>query len=224
MSARWAGLVTASLLGVPGAAHAGVIHGVLHVPPVAMAVEAPGDRYPGRASSMTHVAPMIHGAPTDAVISVTHIPAAADSALGARRDQVPKLAQKDQSFVPRVLAIPVGASVDFPNLDPIFHNVFSVSPVKRFDLGKYPRGQSRRVTFSKAGLVQVYCDIHANMAAFILVLPNPAYARPDDQGAFALPDLPPGTYTLKVWHPDLPELTRTVEVPAQGDVALDLSY
>jgi len=224
MSARLAGLVTASLVCAAGAARAGVIHGVLHVPPVAITVEAVGNRYPGRASSMPHVAPMVHGAATDAVISIQRISPAADSALAARRDEVPRLAQKDQSFVPRVLAIPVGASVDFPNLDPIFHNVFSVSPVKRFDLGKYPRGQSRRVTFGKAGLVQVYCDIHANMAAFILVLPNPAFARPDVQGTFALPDLPPGTYTLKVWHPDLPELSRTVEVPEQGDVALDLSY
>src|SRR5262245_39539044 len=224
MSARFAGLVAASLVCSSVSAGAGVIHGVLHVPPVTSPVEAPVNRYPGRAASLPHVAPMVHGAPTDAVISIQRIPAAADSALAARREEVPKLAQKDQSFVPRVLAIPVGASVDFPNLDPIFHNVFSVSPVKRFDLGKYPRGQSRRVTFGKAGLVQVYCDIHANMAAFILVLPNPAFVRPDDQGAFALPDLPAGTYTLKVWHPDLPEMSRAVAVPAQGDVALDLSY
>jgi plastocyanin len=216
--------MAASLLVFPAAAGSGVIHGVLHVPPVVLAVEAPANRYPGRAASLPHVTPTVHGAATDAVVSIQRIPAAADSALAGRRDDVPRLAQKDQSFVPRVLAIPVGASVDFPNLDPIFHNVFSVSPVKRFDLGKYPRGQSRRVTFGKIGLVQVYCDIHANMAAFILVLPNPAFARPDEQGAFALPDLPPGTYTLKVWHPDLPELSRTVEVPAQGDVALDLSY
>jgi plastocyanin len=224
MGARFAGLMAASLACSSGIAAAGVIHGVLHVPPVASPVEAPANRYPGRAASLPRVAPMVHGAPTDAVISIQRIPAAADSALAARREEIPKLAQKDPSFVPRVLAIPPGASVDFPNLDPIFHNVFSVSPVKRFDLGKYPRGQSRRVTFGKAGLVQVYCDIHANMAAFILVLPNSAFARPDDRGAFALPDLPPGTYTLKVWHPDLPELSRTVAVPAQGDVALDLSY
>src|SRR5215470_12866169 len=114
MRARLAGLVTASLVCAAGAARAGVIHGVLHVPPVAIAVEAVGNRYPGRASSMPHVAPMVHGAANDAVISIQRIPPAADSALAARRDEVPRLAQKDQSFVPRVLAIPVGASVDFP--------------------------------------------------------------------------------------------------------------
>jgi hypothetical protein len=78
--------------------------------------------------------------------------------------------------------------------------------------------------FRKSGLVQVYCDIHANMAGFILVLPNHAFARPDPSGAFELPELPAGTYAVKVWHPDLPEMRRSVEVPETGVALAEFSY
>ena len=78
--------------------------------------------------------------------------------------------------------------------------------------------------FDKPGLVQVFCDIHPSMACFILVLPNRAFARPDDSGAYALPRLPAGTYTLKLWHPDFGEVSRTVKVPATGEVTVDLGY
>jgi plastocyanin len=203
---------------------AGVIRGVLRVPSLAAPAPAAISAYPGRAASMPNVAPVAHGQTIDAVISIERIPAAAESALAQRNAAAPRLAQKDQAFAPRVLAIAMGTTVEFPNLDPIFHNVFSISPIKRFDLGKYPRGQSRRVTFPKPGLVQVYCDIHASMAAYIVVLPNHAFARPDESGAYALPDLPGGEYQVNVWHPDFPELRRKVQVPESGDVNLDLSY
>jgi plastocyanin len=173
---------------------------------------------------MAQAAPTVHGLPSDAVVWLERVPASVESTLALRPPSVPQMAQKDQAFVPRVLAVAKGSSVDFPNLDPIFHNVFSVSPVKRFDLGKYPRGHSRRLTFAKPGLVQVYCDIHANMAGFILVLPNRAFTRPDASGAFTLPELPAGTYSIDVWHPDLPDMRRTVVVPESGDVAVDMSY
>jgi len=132
--------------------------------------------------------------------------------------------QKDQAFGPRVLAVPVGATVAFPNRDPIFHSVFSVSPVKRFDLGKYGRGKSKSVRFAKAGVVNVYCDIHSDMEAFVLVLTTHVFTQPDGNGAFALPPVPAGDYTLHVWHPDRPELKREVQVPASGELALDLDW
>ena len=204
-------------------AEAATIQGKLTVPRPASAPEASGNAYPGRAHVVRDPIPMVRGGVVDAVISIERIPAAAESSLARRSRRAPQLAQQGQAFVPRVLAVAAGATVEFPNLDPIFHNVFSVSPVKRFDLGKYPRGQSRRVTFGKPGLVQVYCDIHANMAAYILVLPNHAFARPDPTGTFALPDLPRGTYALKVWHPDLPELRRNVVI-SDKDVHLELSF
>jgi plastocyanin len=161
---------------------------------------------------------------SDAVVYFERIPAAAESLLVREAARRPALAQKDQCFVPRVLPIARGTAVDFPNMDPIYHNVFSVSPTKRFDLGKYPRGESRKLTFQKTGVVNVYCDIHSNMAATILVLPHHAFTQPDAEGRFALPDVPGGRYVLKVWHPDRPMLSRDVDVPDQGEALVLLEY
>ena len=166
----------------------------------------------------------VRGLVTDAVISVDRVPTAAESALAKAEVPRPRLAQKDQEFLPRVVAVAIGGEVDFPNLDPIYHNVFSLSPIKKFDLGKYPQGHSKTVTFPRTGLVNVYCDIHSSMEAFVLVLPNHAFARPRTDGGFALPDLPPGHYTVRVWHPDLGTIAREVDVPASGGLTLDLSY
>jgi len=165
-----------------------------------------------------------HGLPGDAVVSIARVPAAAESALARLPGAVPQLAQKDQSFVPRVVAVAAGGAVDFPNEDPIYHNVFSLSSVRRFDLGKYPKGGSKRVTFPRTGLVNVYCDIHSNMEAFVLVLPNHAFARPTATGAFALPALPAGMYELHVWHPDFGETSTSVQVPADGDATVEAGW
>jgi plastocyanin len=181
---------------------------------------AAANPYPGRASSLPGSHATRHGGPDEAVVYVDRVPARADSAI---RAATPKLAQKDQAFVPRVLAVATGGSVDFPNFDPIYHNVFSVSPVKRFDLGKYPRGQSRRVSFAQAGVVNVYCDIHSDMAAFIVVVPNRFFTQPGADGRYALPDLAPGRYTVRVWHPDQPEARHEVVVPQGADVPLDVT-
>ena len=199
---------------------AGVVRGTVHVP--SMEQEAPSpSAYAGRASSLPTTTMTMHGAPGDAVVWLERVPASADTARAGPR---PKLAQKDQCFQPRVLPIAVGTTVDFPNLDPIYHNVFSASPIKRFDLGKYPRGHSKSVTFDRAGLVNVYCDIHSHMEAFVLVLPTHVFTQADAEGAFSLPPVPPGNYTLHLWHPDLHEVKREVVVPADGDLALDLSW
>jgi plastocyanin len=209
----------AAVLLLPSLASAGVIRGTLEVP--TMAAEAKLHPYPGRANSMP-MASKARGVVTDAVIYLEKLPASAAD-LPAKGPE-PELGQKDQAFVPRVLAIERGTTVSFPNHDPIFHNVFSVSPNKRFDLGKYPRGQTRHVRFDKPGLVNVYCDIHSDMAAYILVLPNHAFTQPAADGSFALPDLPAGSYSIKVWHPDFGELHRDVEIPGHGDVTADFRY
>jgi plastocyanin len=202
--------------------HGAVLRGELHIPSSAQRIETVSSPYAGQAGSLAHVPPVVHGTPVDAVIYLDRIPATAESTL-ARAAGTPRLVQRDQSFDPRVLAIAVGTTVEFPNADPIFHNVFSVSPVKRFDLGRYPKGHSKRVTFDRPGLVNVYCEIHSNMAAFVLVLPHHAFAQPAADGAFALPDVPPGHYQLHVWHPDLPEIVRDIDLPAVG-TTLDLRY
>ncbi len=179
--------------------------------------------YPGHADAMPSHAMAPRGAVNDAVLWLEHVPAAAESALAATSAAPrPRLAQKDQCFMPRVVSVPVGGAVEFPNQDPIYHNVFSVSTTRRFDLGKYPKGKSRSVTFPKAGVVNVYCDIHSDMAAFVIVTPNHAYTQPNADGEWVLPDVPAGRYVLHVWHPDFAEFTREVEL--SGDRKLALSY
>ena len=201
----------------------GVVRGVVRVPALGGGSVVAANPYPGRASALPGRHDPPRGLVTDAVVSVAQLPPGVDSLL-TTDPSGRVLAQRQQAFSERVLSCVVGTVVDFPNQDPIFHNVFSVSPVKRFDLGKYPRGHSKQVRFNKTGLVQVFCDIHPSMACFILVLPNRAFARPDENGAFALPRLPAGSYTIKLWHPDFGEITRNVRVPASGDVTLDLAY
>ena len=204
-------------------AGAGVIHGTIRTPTPAAAAPTLNP-YPGRANAMAGGMMPVHGRAADAVVYIVRIPAEAESTLARAPEPRPQLAQKDEAFVPRVVAVTRGGSVDFPNRDPIFHNVFSLSPTRRFDLGKYAQGHSKSVRFDRTGLVKVYCDIHAEMEAFVLVVANRAYACPKADGSYELPELPGGRYELRVWHPDLPEITRSVEVPDQGDVRVDLSF
>jgi len=212
-------LTLALLLTLAVPAQAGAVRGRASVPPAPTA-DATFRPYAGRASSMPMPDHPPRGLVTDTVIYVDSSAAEPKSPPPAEH---PKLAQKNQAFDPRVVVVPVGGTVDFPNMDPIYHNVFSVSPPRRFDLGKYPRGQSRSITFSRTGQVNVFCDIHSDMAAFILVVPSRHWARPAADGTFALTDLPAGRYRLLVWHPDFPARVYDVDVPASGDVTLDVS-
>jgi plastocyanin len=121
----------------------------------------------------------------------------------------PSLRQRDEAFVPHVLPVVIGTTVDFPNDDPLFHDVFSLSSAKSFDLQRYPQGTSRTVTFGKAGVVEVFCHIHADMSAYILVLDNPFFVVPDSSGHFALDNIPPGDYSLVAWYErSRPVITR----------------
>jgi plastocyanin len=124
--------------------------------------------------------------------------------------------QRDQAFVPHVLAITVGTTVDFPNNDLTFHNVFSLSKTKTFDLGRYSRGKSKTVRFERPGVVQVFCDIHSHMSAYILVFAHRFFAVTDQAGAFAIAGVPPGSYTLAVWHEGEVRESRTVTIPDSG--------
>jgi plastocyanin len=221
--AQFCGFILLALGLALGSASAGTIRGQLRVPPTGNDGLAAPNPYPGRASSMSKRPVQVRGSVLDAVVYVESIAPSVDSTI-ASEGGAPAMEQKDQAFGPRVLAVPVGGSVAFPNRDPIFHSVFSVSPVKRFDLGKYGRGKSKSVKFTKAGVVNVYCDIHSDMAGFILVVPNHAFTQPDADGRFALPSLPPGTYTVIAWHPDLKQVRRTIQIPESGDVTVDLSF
>lgn len=108
--------------------------------------------------------------------------------------------QKGREFTPDMLVLPAGSTVSFPNLDPIFHNVFSLSKPKEFDLGNYPKDHTRTVTFNKPGVVFVNCHLHSNMSAVIVITPNQWSTRAEADGRFRLPDVPPGTYTIVAWH------------------------
>ncbi len=110
------------------------------------------------------------------------------------------LTQKSLRFHPEIAVVPVGSTVSFPNEDPIFHNVFSLSTAKTFDLGYYPKGQTRVVRFDRPGVVQVYCHIHADMSAAILVVPSSWWTRPTADGSFSMKGIPPGSYELVAWH------------------------
>jgi plastocyanin len=132
------------------------------------------------------------------------------------------LTQRNQRFDPEIVVIPVGSTVSFPNADPIFHNIFSLSKVKQFDLGYYPAGQTRTVTFDRPGLVQVYCHLHADMSAAILVLPTASWTRPAPDGSFALPGISPGTYELIAWHRSAGFFRRRVTVSGGETLSVDL--
>lgn len=123
-----------------------------------------------------------------------------------------RMLQKEKRFVPHVLAVQVGATVDFPNLDPIFHNAFSNFSGQPFDVGLYAPGTSRSVTFRHAGVVRVFCNIHSTMSAVIAVLRTPWFAVTEASGAFRLPQVPPGEYRLQVYHERaLPETLTSLE-------------
>jgi plastocyanin len=120
--------------------------------------------------------------------------------------------QRELTFVPHVLPILAGSTVEFPNSDPVYHNVFSYSKAKTFDLGRYPTGHSKAVTFDKPGVVKVYCDMHSQMNAFILVLANPFFTLTDEHGDYLIREVPAGTYNVKAWFARLPEKTASVTI------------
>lgn len=132
-----------------------------------------------------------------------------------------------RAFRPRVSVVPVGSTVNFPNLDPFQHNVFSLSSPNDFDLGLYGRGEAHDRRFTRPGLVRLYCNIHPRMTGFVLVRDNGWYTQPGADGSFTIANVPPGTYTLKVWHERAPDFAQSITVPAGGlagvTVALDAS-
>ena len=160
-------------------------------------------REPAGGEGRPAVADLGHHAPRDAPDrrrSVVYLETAPQAAFEAPRPGRAALNQKNESFVPYVLAVTVGSTVDFPNSDRVYHNVFSLSKAKRFDLGRYPRGQSRSVRFDHPGVVRVFCEIHSHMSAFVLVFAHPYFATTDAEGRYRIDGVPPGAYTLAVWN------------------------
>ena len=132
-----------------------------------------------------------------------------------------RLAQKDTTFQPAVLVVRVGTTVEFPNGDPFFHNVFSYSGAARFDLGRYPQGESKSVRFEKVGVVRIYCEVHETMRSAVIVSENDYYAVVGSDGSFSIQSVPPGRHELEVWHPDLG--SKTVDVTVESGRASRLT-
>ena len=136
---------------------------------------------------------------------------------------VGELGQRDRRFSPDLVVVPLGSTVSFPNFDPIFHDVFSLSKAKSFDLGNYAQSQSRTVTFPKPGIVFVNCHLHANMSAVIVVTPNQWSTKADASGHFTLPNVPPGRYTIVAWHKTAGFFRKTIQVGENGHAYVEFA-
>lgn len=145
----------------------------------------------------------------------------AGTSAGDAAIPVEQVQQLDRRFMPDLVVVPVGSTVSFPNMDPIFHNIYSLSKPKAFDLGSYDKGETRKVTFPKAGIVDVYCHLHPNMAATIVVTPNRWYARPDRTGQYRIANVPPGQYTVVAWHKSAGFFRKTIVVGNGQDGVAD---
>ena len=131
--------------------------------------------------------------------------------------------QRNETFVPHVLAITTGTTVDFPNSDRIYHNVFSLSKTRPFDLGRYAVGRSKSIRFDRPGIVRVFCDIHSHMSAFILVFAHRYFAVTDDDGRYHIDNVPPGSYSVVAWNEAMPSESARVQVP-EGGGEVELSF
>jgi len=141
-------------------------------------------------------------------------PASGQVAAQPGKEKKVVLDQRTSTFFPHVLAVQVGTTVDLPNNDRVFHNVFSFHDGKKFDLGLYPVGTIRRVTFDHSGLSRIFCNIHPNMAAYVMAVNSPYFGVSDSQGRFRIASVPPGSYTYHAWRAGAPEVTGATTVEA----------
>jgi len=189
----------------PAAQQTATVRGrvVIDLPPSS---RRPSSAYPSRAVAQAQLAP-----PSEVENVVVYLRDAPAGSVAPRRTAIH---QRGETFLPRVVAVPVGSTVDFPNDDPIYHNVFSLSRARTFNLGRFPRGESRAVRFDKSGIVKVFCDIHSHMAATVIVFNHPWFTVPDAEGGFELDNLPAGSQDVTAWHERLGETTMRVRIEA----------
>lgn len=140
-------------------------------------------------------------------------PASAQPVTEAPKKKV-VLDQRTSTFYPHVLALQVGTTVELPNNDRVFHNVFSFHDGKKFDLGLYPVGTVRRVTFDHSGLSRIFCNIHPNMAAYVMAVDTPYFGVSNSEGRFTIASVPPGAYTYHAWRPGAASVTGSIVIEA----------
>ena len=182
-------------------------------------VASPAERRPGVAELG---APANRDIP-DVLRSVVYLESAPRGAFEASDGGRVVMDQRNETFVPHVLAITTGTTVDFPNSDKFYHNVFSLSKGARFDLGRYAVGHSKPVRFDRPGIVRVFCDIHSHMNAFILVFGHPFFATTDADGRYHIDNVPPGTYSVVAWNEGTSTEAKSVAVPDGGAAELNFS-
>jgi plastocyanin len=164
-----------------------------------------------------------HEEPPEPAVSVVYLERAPRGAFSDLDERHARMDQRGERFVPHVLAITVGSVVDFPNNDRTYHNVFSLSDTRTFDLGRYAAGHSKAIRFDRPGIVRVFCDIHSHMNAFILVFAHRYFALTDADGRYHIDNVPPGTYTVVMWNEGWPPESRQVTVPDAGG-EVDVSF
>jgi len=204
------------------------------IPPIDAGSSAAAGSIRGRID-VRRPAPMLERRPSVAAVSPPPRPLAPDtmrsvvyltSAPRGAFEQVEPghaiMDQRNETFVPHVLAITTGTVVDFLNSDRIYHNVFSLSKTRSFDLGRYATGRSKSITFDRPGIVRVFCEIHSHMSAFILVFSHPFFTLTDADGHYRLDNVPPGTYTVVAWHEGDASDPTSVTVPSGASAELDL--
>ena len=185
---------------------------------------------------ITHLAPTVErrpgisdlGTPPDRDLpdqrrSVVYLESAPRGAFDPGEPSTASMDQRNETFVPHVLAIAAGTVVDFPNSDRFYHNVFSLSKPARFDLGRYAKGKSKSVRFDQPGIVRVFCEIHSHMNAFILVFAHPFFAMTDTDSRYRINNVPAGTYNVVAWNEGVPSDPKPVTVGAGSIAELDFT-
>ncbi len=162
----------------------------------------------------------IGGKPTsDVVVSIEGLPAEKPKTQNSKlKTAKGVMDQRDMKFLPRVLPMLVGTTVDFSNNDKVWHNVFSTSEAKKFDLGLYPQGQSRSVTFDKAGVIRILCNVHPNMEAYVVVKEHAYFAATDKRGNYQISNVSLGKYRLEIWHPEFGTKVESFNLVREGEV------
>jgi plastocyanin len=213
-------LCIVSVLAVPGtAARSGTIRGRVDVRRNVVT----GERRPLVAELSTPESVAAARDAGDRTRSVVYLESAPRGAFEQSEPGRAVMDQRNETFVPHVLAITTGTVVDFPNSDRIYHNVFSLSKTKRFDLGRYPVGHSKQVRFDQAGIVRVFCDIHSHMNAFILVFSHPFFAVTDADGRYHIDNVPAGNYSVIAWNEGVSSDPRPASVPDGGVAELEFT-
>jgi plastocyanin len=155
--------------------------------------------------------------------SVVYLESAPRAAFDQGEPAHAAMDQRNETFVPHVLAITAGTTVDFPNSDRFYHNVFSLSKAARFDLGRYAVGKSKSIRFNQPGIVRVFCEIHSHMNAFILVFGHPFFATTDNEGRYRINNVPAGTYNVIAWNEGTASEPKAVTIPPGGLAELDFT-